>query len=322
MAKQATRAKSKRLTLLNKKGDAAHEPTRKTKMKSKRKGSEMSGTSTGSEEQRGQRRKFSDLSEQERDRRRKHSDTTEQEADKGRSATDQERSGSASRALKPFFNRHIFDDPFFTEPWQDLFNFSSFNDMVEKARDVTKNAMKGARVMQKNIDTSHPGSYTSKSFYRTISGRPGEPEKREVISQETSTNVDKQGRKFTELWKNYEKDDEKKTTHSKMIGDKGVKEMRTHKLKTGEEFEHIDYRHMNEKDLHNFNSEFDRGIRNVKNLMPATSSFSKLLPDMSRLDRDMFPSPRMLGSSDIFADLNRETRPQSAMSEDKRTSRR
>jgi hypothetical protein len=261
MAKQL---KSRRLSAKN---NGQQSQTQKAKKKLERKTSDSSNMTGGSEEARRMRRRSTETSDQ---------DVT-------------------SRAMKPFFNRDIFKDPFFTEPWHDLFNFKSFDDLVGRAKEMTKNAMKGAREIQKNVDTSHPGSYSSKSFYRTMSGGPGMPEKREVISQETVTNVDDQGRKFTELWKNYEKGDHKKTTHSKMIGDRGIREMRSRDMKTGEEYEHIDYKHMNEKDLHNFQSDFERGVRNVKNMMPSASSLSNLLPDMSRFDRDLFPSPRMLG---------------------------
>jgi hypothetical protein len=263
MAKQL---KSRRLITKTKRNQ---NPTDITKKRSERKTSDSSNMTGGSDEARRTRRRSTETSDLDRD--------------------------FESRALKPFFNRDIFKDPFFTEPWQDLFNFKSFDDLVGRAKEMTKSAMKGARESQKNVDTSHPGSYSSKSFYRNISGGTGRPEKREVISQETVTNVDDKGRKYTELWKNYEKGDHKKTTHSKMIGDRGMREMRSRDMKTGEEYEHIDYKHMNEKDLHNFQSEFERGVRNVKNLMPSASSLTSLLPDMTRLDRDLFPSPRMLG---------------------------
>ena len=200
------------------------------------------------------------------------------------------------------FNRDVFKDPFFTEGWGDLFDFGSVDNMFDKARDISKKAIKTANLMTKNVDTSHPGNYTSKSFYRTYSSGPGHEPKREVISQETITNVDDKGRKYTELWKNLEKENEKKTTHTKLINDKGVKEMRTHKLDTGEEYEHIDYRQMNESELNNFNNEFEKGVKSVKQILPSKTIFPSLLsdyssfpsrsmlPDTFRIDRDLFPS--------------------------------
>jgi hypothetical protein len=200
------------------------------------------------------------------------------------------------------FNRDIFKDPFFTEGWGDLFDIGSVDRMFDRARDMGKKAIKAANRMTKDVDTSYPGNYTSKSFYRTYSSGPGQEPKREVISQETITNVDDKGRKYTELWKNLEGEKEKKTTHTKLIDDKGVKEMRTHKLDTGEEYEHIDYRHMNENELNNFNNEFEKGVRNVRQILPSRTSFPSLLSDLSRFpsrsmlfdpfrtDRDLFPS--------------------------------
>lgn len=195
-------------------------------------------------------------------------------------------------------SRNIFLDPFFTENWEDMFNVgSTFNDIVHKARDITKSAMRAAD--PKKVDTSHPGSYTSKSFYRNYSRGQGQPEKREVISQETITNVDEKGRKFVERWKTHEHGNEKRTSHHKMIDDKGIKEMRKQLLDSGEEFEHIDYHKLNDREVHNFNSEFEKGLRHVREILPSQrmigmpSTFKNMLPDpfsrsLRDMDRDFF----------------------------------
>jgi hypothetical protein len=207
-----------------------------------------------------------------------------QQVSRGRTGT----KGQPSTGLS-LINRNIFRDPFFTEPWEDLFNIPSFDNILSTARDLTKNALKSAENIKKGrIDTSHPGAYSTKSFYRTFTSEPGQEPRREVVSQETVTNVDKEGKKYTEKWKNYEKGSEVKTTHTKMIDDKGVKEMRTHNANTGEEYEHVDYKKINEKDLNNFNSEFNRGLRNVSGIMPSTGfnvpSFRNMLSDIGGRD--------------------------------------
>jgi hypothetical protein len=170
--------------------------------------------------------------------------------------------------ITSLINRDIFRDPFFSE-WEDLFNIPSFDEMAHKTEEMAKKAMKGADRMTRNIDTTHPGSYTSRSFYRTTSTGTGIEPRREVISQESSTNVDEKGHKFTEKWKTLEKDNVKKTSHAKLIDDRGVKEMRTHNYETGEEYLHTDYKKINEKEINNFNNEFERGLRNVKGLIPS-----------------------------------------------------
>jgi len=230
---------------------------------------------------------------------RKGSDTDRMSTDRSsveRGSTPKEgRAGGKTRAPgmgMTLFNRNIFNDPFFTAPWEDMFNFPSIDDMIHKAKDMTKSAMRAADKMSKDVDTTHPGSYSSKSFYRTMTSGPGQEPHREVISQETVTNVDDKGRKFTEKWKNLERDNVKKTTHLKMIGDKGVKEMRTQNSRTGEEYEHIDYHLMNEKDIHNFNSDFDRGIRKVRTMLPTTGGMGggfmgSMLPDIDRFGMGM-----------------------------------
>jgi hypothetical protein len=153
------------------------------------------------------------------------------------------------------FNRNIFNDPFFTDPWEDLFNFPSFDSMINKAKEITKKAIK---------EVEHPtkgsiGSKYSRSHYRTSSG----DNKGELISQESITDHDEKGRKFTEKKKTYEnlKDRTVKTTHTKMIDNKGIKHMKTINLETGEEYEHNDFRHMSEKELDEFNKDFRKGIK-------------------------------------------------------------
>jgi hypothetical protein len=273
-----------------------------------RKSSELSQMST---EMGGRdRNRESDKRRQDRDRNRE-SERRSQDRDRSidRSSMERDRKGGKGkerrvapmmRSTPGMFDRNIFRDPFFTENWEDLFNIgSSFNDIIHKARDMTKSTMRGAD--QKNIDTSHPGSYTSKSFYRTYSGGPGQQGKREVVSQETITNVDEQGRKFVERWKTHEHGNEKRTSHQKMIDDKGIKEMRKQLLDTGEEYEHIDYRKLNDKEINNFNSEFERGLRHIRDILPSQQmlgmtgmprAFRNMLPDTSRMfggmDRDIF----------------------------------
>jgi hypothetical protein len=88
---------------------------------------------------------------------------------------------------------------------------------------------------------------------------------------------------------------------------------------------------MNEKDLHNFNSEFERGVRNVRSIIPSPSSFRSLMPDISRFDQDF--SHLGLPIGETFADtktsprkssdIDYNTRPQSAVSDtDRRVSSR
>lgn len=189
---------------------------------------------------------------------------------KSSTSSTEELKGDKSNQLS--IRRDIFRDPFFTENWEDLFNVpSSFDEILNKSRQVAKNVMRNAEKNVKNIDTSHPGSYTTKSFYRSSHSGPGKEARREVVSQETTTNVDAKGHKYTERWKNHEKNNMKKTVHSKMIDDRGVKEMRKHDLSTGEEYVHTDYRKLNEKEYNNFNNEFERGIRSSQMSMPSIS---------------------------------------------------
>lgn len=286
-------------------GAAGSELGTRTRTRRAGKAAKLGGT-TG----KGRRRRAgSELSEAERLSTRSSAERGSMERGRGRRSMEREtrgsverggrRRGTTSTGLMPtgFFNRNIFQDPFFTENWEDLFNVPSVNDLMTRARDMTKDMMRSANLSQRRIDTTHPGSYTSKSFYRTTTSGPNRSPHREVISQELITNVDDQGRKYTERWKNLEHDNMLKTQHTKMIGDKGIKEMRSQNKDTGEEYEHIDYRHLNEKDLQNFHSEFDRGLRSVKNIVTAlpsglgtTGMTRGMLPSYSSWDeRDIFP---------------------------------
>jgi len=157
-------------------------------------------------------------------------------------------------------NRNIFNDPFFNEPWEDLFNFPSVENIISTARNLTNRALKGMRDVERT--TPAEGTKFSRSFYRSSSNVGGDT-KGELISQESVSNYDEQGRKFTEKRKTYEnvKDKVLKTTHVKMIDDKGIKHMKTRYIDSGEEYEHTDFKHINEKDLHKFNEDFRRGIK-------------------------------------------------------------
>lgn len=183
------------------------------------------------------------------------------------------------------FNKNMFTDPFFSS-WDDLFNIPSFEDITHKARDLAKKAIKGTR----NIDTSTPGSHSSRSFYRSYSHEGGKEPQRELISQESRSNVDEKGHVYTERWKTCEKGNTKKTTHTRMIDDKGIKEMRTHNLDTGEEYLHTDYKKLSEKEQNNFLNNFERGITSTTR--PALSGgFSRALPSMTDTWGRDFTSP-------------------------------
>jgi hypothetical protein len=53
-------------------------------------------------------------------------------------------------------------------------------------------------------------------------------------------------------------------TKSRFIGDRGVKHMITHNLKTGEEYIHDEFKRMNEGQLKSFDEEFERGVKSAK----------------------------------------------------------
>jgi hypothetical protein len=158
------------------------------------------------------------------------------------------------------WNRNIFTDPFFTDPFEDLFHMPSFENFMSTAKDLTKNALKRVKDIEKT--TPVEGSNYSRSTYRTTSNVAGET-KGELVSQESLINFDEKGRKFTEKRKTSEnaKDRVMKTTHIKMIDNKGIKHMKRRNLDSGEEYEHNEYKNMNEKDLHKFNEEFRKGIK-------------------------------------------------------------
>lgn len=202
--------------------------------------------------------------------------------------TPRERFGSTctapSTSITSFINKDIFKDPFFTE-WGDIFNTPSVEDMIHKTQNKMKKDLRETERSTKNVDTSHPGSYFSRSVYRTNSTGFGKPQ-HEVISQETVTNVDDKGQKYVEKWRAHEKDNFRRTSHAKLIDDKGIKEMRSHNFDTGEEYMHTDYKRLNDKDLNSFNNEFDTGIRRVRNTLLSPRALPSLLdkPLTSMLD--------------------------------------
>jgi len=199
--------------------------------------------------------------------------------------------GERGRMRFGLMNRNIFNDPFFTDPWEDLFNFPSVEKIMSTAKNISKNALKSVREMEKPLVGE--GSRYSKSFYRTSSNLGGDT-KGELISQETATNYDEHGRKYTEKRKSYEnvKDRVLKITHSKMIDDKGIKHMKTRNLDTGEEYEHDEYKHMSERDSHKFYEDFRKGIKGglaAHRALGAETSFPALgsAPGFD-MDRDRF----------------------------------
>ncbi len=186
--------------------------------------------------------------------------------------------------IRPFFDQNLFRDPFFTE-WGDIFN-TPMDELFHRTEDMAKKAIRNAeKATTTNVDTSHPGSYSSRSVYRTTGC--GRNPHREMINQESTTNVDENGQKFTETWKTYERDNTKRTTHAKLMGEKGVKEMRSHNYDTGEEYMHTDYKKMSEKDLNSFNNQFERGSRHARSNL--ISPYATTWPSFPSLATPMLP---------------------------------
>jgi hypothetical protein len=170
------------------------------------------------------------------------------------------------------FNRNIFNDPFFNDPMDSIFSFQrGMNDMFNRAFNNFGN-------MWENFE-NQPGTSSSKSVYKSHTTQIGKnPPKGETIQERTVTHIDpKTGKKYTEKEKCYEniEDKVKKITTTKFIDDKGLKTYKTHNYKTGEEYEHNDYRNMTENEFDNFNKEFDSEMKNVKERKQLGQSSSK-----------------------------------------------
>ena len=168
------------------------------------------------------------------------------------------------------FNRSMFSDPFFSDI-DDLFHFNPFNvsNTVNNMLNTFRNRAFDFGLDHHGLDPDRlntPGTYHSKSQYRNTTHRRGAGDKGELITHEKTVHIDDRGKKFIEKSKTYEdlNGDTRKITQSRFIGDRGVKHMITHNLKTGEEYIHDEFKGMNEGQLKTFNDEFDRGVKNAK----------------------------------------------------------
>lgn len=177
-----------------------------------------------------------------------------------------------STHLTPFgMNRNMFNDPFFTD-WDDMFQFNPLPNLHNSINNMISNIREKTRDMTRRIDSgdAEPGTHYSRSFYKkNVNERNGIGQN---VEQQTITHVDDKGHRFVEKFKDWQDDEFKRSSHAKFIGDKGVKEMRTHNLKTGEEYVHTDYKNMAENEYDSFNREFNKGVDNAK-------KYSAIMPD-------------------------------------------
>jgi hypothetical protein len=167
------------------------------------------------------------------------------------------------------FNRGMFMDPFFSDI-EDMFNFNPFsltptiNNMMSNLRTRATDFRHDHGLDPETLHT--PGTYHSKSQYRRTIKKEGNKSGGEHITHEKTVYIDDRGKKYIEKNKTYEDDagNTRKMTKSRYIGDRGVKHMITHNLKTDEEYIHDEFKGMNEGQLENFNAEFERGVKNAK----------------------------------------------------------
>jgi len=172
----------------------------------------------------------------------------------------------------------IFRDPLFTPALEDLFDrdFLSFNRIAKQfdylkrkmLRDVN-NVIHNRHMLHNHggknnenelIESQHPATCISKSFYKTSGS---DPNSNKMISEERITRIDDKGRKFTEKKKTYEnlKDNIRTETHSRLIDGKGITEVKTRKIYSNDVKEEKKLKYLKEEELSQFDQEFETGFK-------------------------------------------------------------